>query len=306
MIQERGPSDDEKLRLRLLRADLREGLDDAQGVLALLEATHREEDRTGADAPFPAQSLVRRGGDGAVGAGIDTVADIVGAEPVIAPQGVLPEAADAQKRRRLEDRAVVPIGELRLGELVEMVDGADEGRDQATPHQGGERVAADRVLGVEDVEVARGGRREMALVVGDARTHQFDRRAGDGPRRHWSGPTTGGAEKAPTAGIGRVDDRLVAEIGQRLSERERVHDAPARVGGMRQDRDAQTALPHRATPPQPISGLTAKSQTTASAPASAMRTTRLASTDPIAAAAMTREAKRSMTAATRSGAMLRM
>ncbi len=85
------------------------------------------------------------------------------------------------------------------------------------------------------------------------------RPAGDGSNAR--GPAGRVAEKARAGRIRRVHRRLMTEAAKRVAELERMHDAAARVGRVRQNRDAQRLLMRTPRPAwQPISGSRAKSQ----------------------------------------------
>src|ERR1700744_3692574 len=103
--------------------------------------------------------------------------------------------------------------------------------------------------------------------------------------------------------------RLVAQSRQCVGEFDRMHHATARVGGMRQYRDPQPPRLGHATAPMvalargaaPINGRSAKSQIVSEVMPSLMDTRLPCATVPIAAAAMSRAAKRAMVSATCQG-----
>ncbi len=148
------------------------------------------------------------------------------------------------------------IGKLRVGEGIQVVDRPNETRNQTPMLQVGERVAADAVMGVEDIEVAGRRRPEMNEVVVDAGPHELDRVTGNGAGGDGHRGACGGPEETTAGRVRRVDHRLVPEPAQGFSEGETMGDAAAWVGRMGQEGDAQTG--HAEAPaspwPQPISG----------------------------------------------------
>ncbi len=65
--------------------------------------------------------------------------------------------------------------------------------------------------------------------------------APDGRGGHAQGGAQARAEEAGAFRVGRVDDGLMAEAGERVAELQRMHHAAARIGGMGEDGDAQRA-----------------------------------------------------------------
>ena len=96
--------------------------------------------------------------------------------------------------------------------MVEVVHGADEGRDQPRPVEVREGAAAEPVMGVVQVEAAVLGQAEPVPIISDALLHHVVGRAAlDAAGRDRDRAAGGGAEEAAPRRIGRVDDRLVAE-----------------------------------------------------------------------------------------------
>jgi hypothetical protein len=217
----------------------------------------------------------------------------------LAPKPLPPHAADHEEAIGRRDRAQLQGRETIVIERVDMVDGAGKALDEAALLERCQGISRDPILGVPDVELPVRGRFEMADIVSntglDHRRDVSTRGCSSNARR----PAGRIAEKARARRIRRVHGRLMTEAAKRLAELERMHHAAARVGRVRQNRDAQR-LDHANAPTwwQPISGSRAKSQIGSVAMPSLRSTRRSGVTCPISAAAIPRAVKRASTAGT--------
>ena len=179
---------------------------------------------------------------------INAVRDASGRDPIGLPQPVAPVVADAEHACGRRHAAILARRDLRVGELVEVVDGTDEARDQPRLDKVGERVGADPVMGVIDVEPAVIGDREPLPIFGDALLDEVGRRpALDPAGGNRDGPASRRAKEPLPVGVRRVDDRLVAERREGFGKRQAMAHAAAGVRRIGEQRDAEAG--HRADVP---------------------------------------------------------
>jgi hypothetical protein len=178
-----------------------------------------------------------------------------------------PRLADDHQSVCLADRSLLQRREAGVGEVVDVVDGADEGWDQPVALQRRQRVAGDSVVRVIEVEAPVLRTTQPCDIIGDP---MLDHRQGVGRRRRYGEGDGAAARRSKEAGavrVGRVQNGLAAERPQRFAEIHRVDDAAPRVGRMRQHRHAQgPAHDSLLPPPNPIRRSTAKSHNRADRP----------------------------------------
>ncbi len=228
---------------------LPEGLDHSKTVLALLDAADGQQHATMGNAVFGRYLLIHRARRLIEAGGIDTIADRGRCPAEPGCNLLLPERADDEQLVGLGNRAGLPVAEPGIGKMVDVMHRPREAFYHSPLLQGGERIAGDRVLGMEEIETPVLGCFEMPDIIGDPQPHHV----GDvlrGGRGHHRDRRRDRGAKQPLAGrVRRMDHRLMAEPGQRVGEFDRVHHAAARVGGMRQHRDPQPPPAGHATAP---------------------------------------------------------
>ena len=220
VVEHRRAADDQELGRRVTRPQLGKGFDDPQAVLARLEATDREDDWTSAESVRGPHGRVAGSGAGREGRGVDAVRDAPGRDAEEPPHVLAAPLADAEHGLGRRHAPLLARLDLRVGEVVEVVDGADETGDQPGRREVGERIAADAVMGVVEVETPVIGNREPLPVFGDALLdHVGDGPALDPQGRHRDGAAACRSIEPPAGSVGRMHDSLVAERGERLGER---------------------------------------------------------------------------------------
>src|SRR5258708_38649151 len=113
MIQQRSSADDDELRIGMDGQGLLERLENADAVLALLNATDREQDGIAIQAVFGPQLTVERAADIGEAARIDTVSDRGRSAAQIGPDPFAPKFAHDQQFIRPSDPARLPVSEAR-------------------------------------------------------------------------------------------------------------------------------------------------------------------------------------------------
>ncbi len=279
VVKKRGATGDDELGGWMEGADAFESMKDIDGIFTIFDAADGEEYRAAAEAQLGAERDVAQGWRWRETLKTDAVRNDVGVDVVGAAEILLPGFADAEELRRRQNAAILPGGYLRVGESIDMVDGADEIFDNARGGAVGQGVGIDAVLGVVNVEMGAVGAdmgRDFCDSLGHHGVEIFGRR---GAR---DGDVAGGglAEKPGARGVGGVDGDIVAGEGQRMPKFQRVDHTAARVGGMGVERDFHAA--------QPMRLVSVKRQSVASCLPSRKRTMREESVVPMVAAAMFR------------------
>ena len=147
-------------------------------------------------------------------------------DAVLVAQDPPPVLADDQHDVRLEDRAALAVDERRRGEVVDVVHGADHrDRGARVAHPGG-GAGRDAVLGVQRCRTRRRPRQPGGQRVDRGEDPLASRRPVRG-----AGPTGRDLDR-PVEALARVAERDDVDRRrrmQRLGERQRVHDAAARL-----------------------------------------------------------------------------
>ncbi len=288
-------------------------MDDLKGfkqpdrVLAFFDSADREKHRRPRRQAEPsAQRQIRCVGRWRKALHIHAITDMMRIATELAPKPPPPHAADHEEGVGRSDRAQLQGRETLVIERVDMVYGAGKALDEAALLQRRHGVSRNPILGMPDVELPVPGRFEIAEIVGDAGLDHRNDISSGGRGSNARRPAGRVAEKARARRIRRVHGRLMTQTAKRLAELERMYHAAARVGRVRQNRDAQRSS-HANAPTwwQPISGSRVKSQIGSVAMPSLRSTRRSGVTCPISAAAMPRAVKRASTAGTFTGGTAR-
>jgi hypothetical protein len=205
-------------------------LEQVDAALARLDAPHGQHVVAQLVAPPVALRRCRRRRCLLEPSGVDAVRDHHRLRAVLLAHLAGDRLGDAHVPGRLEHRAVVAGHELGRRERVEVVD-----RAQAAQARRQRRVRADAVLRVHDVVV--GASQGVAQGADRAQDAGADRLAGHVGERHGTQPhrrVDGTEEGAVPAARERPHVDVGTGPGERLGERERVHDAAARLGRVRQ------------------------------------------------------------------------
>ena len=127
------------------------------------------------------------------------------------------------------DGGALPSLETRIGEAVQVVDGADVAVDPASGPEASEGVGGDAVVGVPDVELLVRTRIEVGADLLDAPGYEGGEvgAAGD---RNGELAGLGGTEEAAAFDVRRHDGGFVSLVVQRLSHFERVDRTASGVG----------------------------------------------------------------------------
>ncbi len=121
-------------------------------ILARLDAADSEENRAIRQGEFAAQRSAVGGGTEALG--VDAIADDGRADAACFLERLAPHRTDGKEQVGPVDGSILQLHQPDIGELVDMMDGADESRDQPALLQGCQCIAGDAVMGVENIEVA--------------------------------------------------------------------------------------------------------------------------------------------------------
>ncbi len=203
-----------------------------EGALAGFDAADRQD--VGAEPLAPGEAVGRR-----EAGGVHAVQDDLGGDAPSGGQLGGHRRRDADVCQWLDQRAFVAGGQLRRGEVVEVVDGPD-----ARPG----RVGGDAVLGVHDVVRRRDER--PAQQVDRPQDPLPHRLAGHlGAVDDVDGHAHVAEETAVAAAAQRPHLGLLAQRGERLGQGEGVHDAAPGLGRSRSAGRSSSAVgPGRRSP----------------------------------------------------------
>ena len=190
----------------------RKACENAERILALLDAADRQQDRACAKAEPGAKRPGRRMPERPNS--VPCRRHCRPASPmrdISASSCCLPEPADDEQAVGVNDRATVEPAEPFVAECIDMMNGANIALDQAALLQRRERVAGYAVLGMENVVLSICDILEMPDIVCDACFDHRDDVARGGRRRHGARRGDAAAEEAFACGIRRMHNRPMSE-----------------------------------------------------------------------------------------------
>jgi hypothetical protein len=207
------------------------GVENADGVLALLDPTNCEEQWTRAKFETTPEFRLVSIWFGTKALAIDAIAANRRLDLKILAEAVPPEPAYSHPCVRLLNRTRLQMGNSSIRKVVDVMHRSDEFVDVSPALQRRERVAGDAVVRMIEIEARSIG--QIFDIFGDPLFDHCERVA-----RRWRDwervrPTMCRPEEALPFGVGRVQDDVMPERGQRLGELQRMDDSAARVGGVR-------------------------------------------------------------------------
>ena len=169
--------------------------------------------------------------------GIDTVVDDRRVDVEIRLQPVAPVLAHDDQLVGLLDGLPLTLDQRRSGEVVDVVDGADDAYAGAGVSHPSGRACGDAVLGVEDVHLAR-DLGQPGLEVVYRCEHSLLQGVCGRRRRHQDGGRSHRPEEALVRIAERHDANVHGLINHRLGKRQGVHHTATWLGRIRDQGNA--------------------------------------------------------------------